>query len=178
MVLVAVFVAAAPASAQYGPFPPGPPPSIPPVIPPGPPFPVPPSIPPVTQPGRPSFITSTPTPAPGSTFTVSGQGCVPFATVDIRLNGTTVTVTADSSGAFSSQLTAPTRPGRYVVTATCGTLVQSLEITVPAAAGVALPTTGSDALGAVQLAIVLMAAGGIALVGVRQRRPVRVRSGR
>lgn len=128
------------------------------------------------------LTTTTPSPAPGGTVTVAGSGCAAGADVGIFLDGASVgTVAADSAGAFSAQVTAPTAVGSYTINAVCGDEVLGLVINVAATgtttgAG-ALPTTGSDSLPLFQLAVALVAMGGLAVLFTRKRRPAEVSSG-
>jgi hypothetical protein len=119
------------------------------------------------------------TPPAGGQFTVSGTGCDPGADVDAYVDGAAAgSTTADGSGAFSASITAPTAPGTYTVNAVCGATVLGVVITVGGAAAAdpgTLPVTGGDSISLVQIGVLLLAVGALAVVAVRTRRPARAR---
>ena len=121
------------------------------------------------------------TPAAGARVTVSGSGCAAGADVAAYLDGAAAgSTTADGSGAFSASIDAPTAAGTYTVNAVCGATVLGVVITVGGAAaaapdGATLPVTGGDSISLVQIGVILLAVGALALVAVRTRRPARVR---
>lgn len=119
--------------------------------------------------------TATVTPAssaPGGTVTVGISGCEPSASVAVVFNGATSSVTADSSGAATTTVTAPSTAGTYPGTATCGDVVASFSVVVAAAVTPpgGLPATGSNGISTTSgLAIGLLVVG-LGLFGVAQMR--------
>ena len=119
---------------------------------------------------------------------VTGTGCDPGAAVTASVTpaggGAVVATgsgTAGSTGAFEI-VTTSVGPGQYQVTATCGELVQVLDVTVPggtaptsvAQAG-ALPRTGSDSsLPLAQVGALLIAAGALVFFVSRRRQSASV----
>jgi len=113
------------------------------------------------------------TPDPGQTITVSGTGCAPGDTVNLFLDGQPAgSTTADANGNFSLPLTIPSNEtaGTHTVTATCGAVVLSFEITVNAAGGNLSRTGTSSTLPLSGIALALLAAGGLLLLFARRRR--------
>jgi hypothetical protein len=130
------------------------------------------------QPGQPGLVLSPSTTTPGGTVTALGFGCGANQPVTITIDGKVVatgTSANDGKGSFNIPFTAPTTPGTYTVTATCGdtqvssilTVIASPTTTVPAA----LPPTGSaSTLPLTRFGLVLIAAGGLLVLAVRKRR--------
>lgn len=138
-------------------------------------------------PATPTVASSSSTPTPGSSITLTASGFCPGSTITFAISGvgTVGSGVADGSGAVSVTIAAPATPGTYTVTATatppgpdptaiadpCAD-VADLEITVQSA-GPVLPGTGSNStMPGLQIALISVLAGG-ALVGlatVRRRR--------
>lgn len=130
---------------------------------------------PTTAPGT----VSDASPAAGATFTFAGDGFAAGATVTITLAGDQIaTATANSNGAFSVSVKAPTAAGTYVLAAN-GTgadgapLSVTATIQVLAASGSAagLPRTGTEVATQLWIAggLLALGAGLIALTVVRRR---------
>jgi hypothetical protein len=119
--------------------------------------------------------TATVTPAssaPGGSVTVTISGCAPGSSVEVEFNGATSTVTADSSGAATAGVTAPSTAGTYPGTATCGDVVSSFSVVVAVAVTPpgGLPATGSNGISTTSgLAIGLLVVG-LGLFAVAQMR--------
>ena len=137
-----------------------------------------------------SIIVSPGTVVQGSEVTVSGTGCQPGETVDVTIDakakaktgrdalGTTV---ADDDGNFSIDLPIPTDlpTGTYTVTATCGSVVQSKDISVVAPTDGTttsttvptgtIPRTGSDVTPMALLGAGLLTGGGLLVLATRKR---------
>ncbi len=114
----------------------------------------------------------------GGAVTVSGEvyqtydgneNPISGATVDVTLNGATVSATTDSSGDYSVQLTAPATPASYTVTATSDGTTDSAPLTVQAgqAAGITESVAPSTSIegGGVTVSGVVSGAGGTPLPG-------------
>lgn len=128
------------------------------------------------SPGVPGFILTPSTTTPGGQIIGTGFGCPRGSVVTFAIDGVTVgTATAqnDSEGTFSGSITAPSTPGQFVVTATCGSVVISNVLTVvasPTTRASTLPQTGSDSsMSLARVGLALMAAGGLVLLAVRRR---------
>jgi LPXTG-motif cell wall-anchored protein len=116
--------------------------------------------------------------APGGTVTVSGEGFLPDHDVTISLGAEVLGETmTNGEGAFSAQVTVPTQPGTYTITATDGVNVLSAQVTVAAGASNAgsvspsgtLPYTGSDSsLPLAQIGAGLVAAGAVIVLSIRK----------
>jgi hypothetical protein len=120
--------------------------------------------------GRPPTIGGTP-----GTPDVGGTGCPADAAVGFLLDGQQAGgTTADGNGDFSGSATIlpGTSPGSHAITATCGPVVQSLEISVqPEAAGAPLARTGSGStIPLTRVALVLIGLGSLVVLFVRRRR--------
>jgi hypothetical protein len=135
-----------------------------------------------------------PTLGAGDTFHVDGTGCPADAPVTVAIGDeATGTATADAGGAFGHTGTVPagTAAGRHALTATCGDLVQTLQLTVPdgttggtatatpqpgtspadpAAGDGDLPWTGTDIWPLLRGALALVLAGAGLLLLARHRR--------
>ena len=109
---------------------------------------------------------------PGQLVVVSGSGCPPVDTVEVAVQGDDATTTSDQEGDFSAEIRSPSRPGRYPVTATCGSRVLRSTLTVVGGGATAgLPRTGSsDTIGFSRIGLALGAAGGALVVVARRRR--------
>ena len=117
---------------------------------------------------------------PGGNADFAGKGCQAGETVVIRLDGTVVsTVTSDTSGEFSGSFVVPagTSAGVHTVTSTCGSLVQTAQVTVlgtavtpPRTGSGTLPRTGSEANTMGLFGAGLLAAGGAVMLATRKRR--------
>jgi hypothetical protein len=119
-------------------------------------------------------VVSNANPAPGEAVTVSGSGCVAGEPVDVEIAGQVTSTTADPNGDWSVSVAAPTEPGVYTVTATCGTRVLNSQLTVGgtgATAGAPIPRTGSSStVDLSRVAVLLGAAGGVFVLLARRRR--------
>jgi LPXTG-motif cell wall-anchored protein len=129
------------------------------------------------QPGQPGLVLTPSTTTPGGSVTALGFGCPPGSVVEISIDGTVVGTTIaahDGKGSFQVPFTAPTTPGQFTVTATCGVTIVSSILTVIAAPTTlppVLPRTGSDStLPLTRLGLVLVAGGGLLVLAVRKRR--------
>ena len=130
------------------------------------------------QPGEPGLVVIPSTTTPGAQVQVQGFGCPRNSSVSIAIDGTPVTSTVaanNAEGSFEATITAPSTPGVYTVSATCGSTVVSAALTVQAAAvapdNTNLPATGSGAtLPLARIGLGLLAAGGFVVLAVRQRR--------
>lgn len=115
-----------------------------------------------------------PNPDPGGAITVTGNGCVPGAsvTVTITQGGQTVvigTATAGATGGYSVNGSVPDNfvAGTAVISDTCG---NSLTITIGGVSGtVTLPRTGSNTGTLWRIAVALVAAGGVLVLTARKR---------
>lgn len=141
-----------------------------------------------------SLTVSDSTVVAGASVTATAQVCAPGETVTFSFDGTVVgTAEANASGVATLTFAIPagTAPGSYTLTATCGGQTLSNTITVEAGQGTgtvttpaavtpvgtggtggatALPRTGSDGAGTMaRIGVVLVAAGGLALVLSRRR---------
>jgi LPXTG-motif cell wall-anchored protein len=122
----------------------------------------------------PSVSVSNPTPAPGSTITVTMNGCVEGESVQFTLEGETASgVTA--GGSASAQIKVPTTPGTYTGTATCASGTSAaFSITVTTPSG-GLPATGSSGMSStvmISMILFLVGAGLLVVSQVRRRNPV------
>jgi LPXTG-motif cell wall-anchored protein len=125
-----------------------------------------------------TFTIDDPTLAAGDAVGVTGTGCAAAAEVTLAVDGEPIgTTTADGDGAFAYTGTLPagTAPGPHTLTATCGDLVQSVQVTVsgdatgaagagappsdPPPPGGALPRTGTDVGSLLRWAAALLLAG-------------------
>jgi hypothetical protein len=97
--------------------------------------------------------------------------------VIIVFNGATSTVAADASGNATASVTAPSAPGTYPGTATCGALVASFAVVVaaPVTPPGGLPATGSGGIDSTMTVALGLLAVGLGLFGVtlvrRRRNP-------
>ncbi len=122
--------------------------------------------------------------APGETVIVTGEDFVPGESIDLFLLSDPVflkTVTADSTGSFSTEVTIPlnTPPGLHQIRASSGTCTLTADINVTASGGPGgggqLAFTGSNSLPWLWIALVLLAIGTALVVGARRRAQVRQR---
>jgi LPXTG-motif cell wall-anchored protein len=139
-----------------------------------------------TYPPRSESLVAPSTVAPGASFQATFVGCAGGEDVNVVLDGKTKsgkckgpagsTRLPNQAGLPSATVTlvAPTTPGTYTIVATgeVSGLSATASITVQAAAaGGALPATGSDSAPTVQIAAGLLAVGaGLTVVGIRRRR--------
>lgn len=138
-----------------------------------------------------TLVLSSSTARPGDTITASGTGCTPNATVSLFFGGVDLTTTtADSTGAFSTQITIPSNatPGVHEISDSCGA---SSNITILSASGTGgggtggggsqeggvtntgapLARTGTNStIPMTQIGFGLLAAGGVMLVLARKKR--------
>jgi hypothetical protein len=132
-------------------------------------------------PGQPGFtITPDTCPDTGCDVVISGVGCPPATEVNAYLivDGREVFIGSgvsedDPDGAFEFGATIPPVPaGEYTVLVRCGPVSLSNIITITSTAVIRppLPRTGSDILGLLRIALVLLAIGGLLLVSERKRR--------
>lgn len=136
-------------------------------------------------PDTPTVESSSSTPTPGSSITLTASGFCPGSTVTFEISGVGVVGTdvADGGGTASITIAAPATPGTYTITATstgpssdvladpCSDVAE-LEITVQSA-GPVLPGTGSNTtMPGLQIALVSVLMGGalVGLAAVRRRR--------
>lgn len=134
------------------------------------------------QPGTPGLVLTPSTTTPGATVDAIGFGCPKGATVVLSIDGTTVGTTkarTDDRGSFDGTFPAPQTAGTYTVTATCGSTIVSSILTVlatpttpPTTVVIAqLPITGSNStLFLVRVGLLLIGAGGLAVLAVRRKR--------
>lgn len=131
------------------------------------------------NPGEPGFIIDPPVVGvDGGPVNIKGVGCPANSTVNIYLGDTLIgTTTASNSqaGSFSAtvQIPAGLTPGTRTIFVRCGTVVLSNTLTVTAPvipATTTLPRTGSDSIGFVRVALVLVALGGLLVLSTRRRR--------
>jgi LPXTG-motif cell wall-anchored protein len=127
-----------------------------------------------------TFTIDDPTLGRGQEFHLSGTGCLPGATVAVTFDGRQIGApSADGDGSFELVGIVPqaAAPGRFTVTATCGDLVQSLEVTVSAeavATPASMPRTGTE-IGPLLRTAAAMVLVGIGLVLLARRRRATVR---
>lgn len=134
--------------------------------------------------GGTTFTVSNPSPGCGSSVTLTGTGFAPNASVTLteQGRGTIGTVTTDANGNFSFVWTVPQpcTPGTVVITASDGTTVMSVSITIGETGGapspVTLPRTGSDNGNLIRAGVLLVAAGGLLVLATRKRAAARVGS--
>ena len=131
--------------------------------------------------GSASFGASVTSAAPGSTITFSGSGWPANASIPISVNGASVgSATADASGHFSFTYTVPSSAtGTLSASAACGSFVLSASVSISGTVtsvtvvttngGTSLPVTGSPAIGLAQIALALLAAGGLVVLVSRRR---------
>jgi hypothetical protein len=132
----------------------------------------------------PGLAIDDPSPAPDQTVTLSGTGCEPGSTVSFSLEPGAIllgTTTADANGRYHHTSTFPqVGPGTYEITATCGPLRTTTQVTVsspapdrPSVTRPPLAVTGAQVLGLVSIGAALLAVGGAALAGGRRWRRAR-----
>lgn len=118
--------------------------------------------------------------APGGSLTVSGSGYDPSSNVALELNSAPRSLgsaTTNSSGSFSKVVTIPsdTPAGQHTIRATGTSNGAPYELrTIITVSGSGLPRTGTYIAGLVVLGLVLLAVGGMAVVGSRRRRTTTV----
>jgi len=143
--------------------------------------------------GSATFAASASHVAPGSTVVFTGAGWPANTSVPITVDGASVgSATTNASGAFSFSYTFPasTSTGSHVVSAACGAFILSQSITVSSggsvtpsvstvsapggystgSTGSTLPVTGSNSIGVAQVALALLAAGGLLVLVTRRAR--------
>jgi LPXTG-motif cell wall-anchored protein len=121
-----------------------------------------------------SIDTDDPNPDVGDSITITGTACGEpgvDVTVSISQGGSTVVlgqVTTGPDGSYTLTAAIPDSfsNGTAVISDTCGA---SLTITIGAVAGTSLPRTGSDTGTLWRIAVGLVAAGGILVLGARKR---------
>lgn len=133
--------------------------------------------------GSVTFAASVTSAVPGQTITFTGSGWPANTTIPITINGASVgTTTTNASGQFSFTYTVPaSASGTLTASVDCGAVVVSSSVSVSSGSastalpvqrvstGSTLPVTGSQAIGFVQVALALLAAGGLALLLARRR---------
>jgi LPXTG-motif cell wall-anchored protein len=133
--------------------------------------------------GSATFSASVTSATPGSTIVFTGSGWPANSTIAISVNGASVgTATTNGSGQFSFSYTVPSSAtGTLTVTAGCGAFVLSQSVSVgsggtvtPISTGTTgqLPVTGSQSIGTAQVALALLAAGGLLVLLARRRTTV------
>jgi hypothetical protein len=128
-----------------------------------------------------SATVSDSTPAPGQTVTVSGGGFTPNSTVTIVLDPGAAglgSTTASATGVVSAAVTIPVSASGARTIVLSGTATNGKALTLSVAVNVGavgsdIPTTGSDSLPILLIAIGAMGAGAALWggVSVRRRRP-------
>lgn len=129
--------------------------------------------------GSATFSASVASAAPGSTVVFNGSGWPPNSNISITVNGVNVgTATTNAAGQFSFSYTFPsTSSGTQTVSAGCGAFVLSQSVTMTTTNSVTpittrtgtLPVTGSPAVGIAQVALVILAVGGLLVLVARRR---------
>ncbi len=128
-------------------------------------------------PDEPTVGVDNPSPTPGGTVTVTVENCESGTTVTFELGGSTDSVVSVDDTATGT-VTAPSTPGSYTGTATCGADVLSFGVEVEAAAATTVPTTvapvlpptGSDGSGSITTLAVGLLLAGLGLLGVARLR--------
>lgn len=139
----------------------GPPTTVPPVT----------TAPPVQSPGlsgdRQAY-------APGATGTFTMTGCAAGESVSFQLYsgsgapiGSPITAVAGADGSASVQIVLPTTPGRFYVVGTCVSSGVSARFDFTVSA---LPSTGADSTGALQIGVLLIGTGLLLFVVTEVRR--------
>jgi hypothetical protein len=122
----------------------------------------------------------------GQEVTISGEGCAPFATVNItvtqRSTGTVILTATDETDAngeftYSFAMPADAAPGWYDILATCGdqefrgeVLVEGSSTAPSGGSTAPIVRTGSDLNGLGLAGAGLITVGGIILIATRSRR--------
>lgn len=135
--------------------------------------------------GSATFTASVTSVAPGGTVVFTGTGWPGNSTVTISVNGTVAgDATTNATGEFTFNYVVPatTAPGALDASAGCGTFVLTQAVTVVGGAttstgGISptsvvngnLPLTGSRSLVGAQVAVALLAVGGILVLIARRR---------
>jgi LPXTG-motif cell wall-anchored protein len=132
------------------------------------------------QPNPPGVVVDPGTVTVGGKVTVTGTGCPANVTVTIKIGDVVVgTVTSDSSGGFTDNITLPPgiAPGTYTVHALCGDLdltavlaVTAVPVSVTTVTVATLPRTGTDSGVWVKIGLSLVAIGGLLVLATRRRR--------
>jgi hypothetical protein len=131
-----------------------------------------------TTPSAPTLTTSTSSGGAGLAFTVSGCNYAPNESITITLQNSTsvvlATVTANSSGCFSSTVTIPsnTAPGAYTISAG-GLAFTTFTVTSVApvvATTTPLAITGADIAALSGVGAIALALGGMLILTGRRRR--------
>jgi len=122
------------------------------------------------NPGDPGASVSDSTVSSGDTVTVTADGCEVGSTVTFFLDGNSLgSGVADADGTAAADVVITGSPGTYTISNSCNDLTIEVTIAGAATAG-ALPRTGSDSsLPLAQVAIVLIAAGGLLIIAARKR---------
>ncbi|MEJ5255106.1 MAG: carboxypeptidase-like regulatory domain-containing protein [Acidimicrobiales bacterium] len=133
--------------------------------------------------GGTTLTVSDPSPGCGSSVTLTGTGFKPNAEVTLTEQGGGVvgTATTDASGSFSFVwvIPQPCTAGTVVITASDGTTVMGVSITIGAGSGgtsapATLPRTGSDSANLLRAGVLLIAAGGLLVLATRKRAAAKV----
>lgn len=135
--------------------------------------------------GSATFAASSSSATPGSTVVFTGTGWPANSSIPVTVDGVSVgSATTNASGSFSFSYTFPaaTSTGTHVVSASCGGFVLSQNITVSSGGTTnvttvtpltsttsSLPVTGSNSIGMAQIALALLAAGGLLVLVTRRR---------
>ena len=141
----------------------------------------------VDYPGGCAIVLSQVTATAGAQLTVTGKGFPPGSSVTFTLDAAPVlgTVTADSTGTATLVFTLPTNttPGMHVITATgippgqcdpsvsTNLMVSAVSATTPptTTGGGTLPRTGTNSALLMQIAVLLIAVGGLITLTARKR---------
>jgi hypothetical protein len=133
--------------------------------------------------GSATFSASVTSAAPGTTIVFTGTGWPASSSVTISVNNTVVgTALTNASGQFSFSYTVPaTATGTLAVSAGCGAFVLSQSVSVSSSTvtpvttstSSSLPVTGTQALGMAQVALALLAVGGLLVLVARRRSAAR-----
>jgi hypothetical protein len=116
---------------------------------------------------------------PGQTIDFVGTGFPPNSTLPIQVNGVDVgSAVTDASGNFTFSYTVPAdATGTLTVMANCGSffltstvVIQTPTPTTITTTTVPLVATGSDSVGTVRIALVLIFGGGLLMLLTRRRR--------
>ncbi len=130
--------------------------------------------------GSSSATVSDPTPAPGQTVTVSGAGFAPNSTVTVVLDPGAAglgSATASGAGAVSASVVIPASASGTRTIVLSGTASNGSPLSLSVAVNIGgaaddIPTTGSDVMQTVVLAVGAIAAGAFLWVAAaRRRRP-------
>ncbi len=116
---------------------------------------------------------------PGGTVTLTGTGFPPNSFIPLYFNDAEIgQATADDTGSFTFTYTVPSdvTSGSFEFSAACGTFILTAQITItpvspPTVPPVTqpLPVTGSDSGRVAQVALTLLALGGVLVVTTRRQ---------